>query len=34
MIEQLPFSGTHFGHPRLFSVRVRLSFPKHQVSTW
>lgn len=22
-----PFSGTHFGHPRLFSVRVRLAFP-------
>ncbi|MGH9318319.1 MAG: TonB-dependent receptor [Vicinamibacteria bacterium] len=21
-----PFSGTHFGHPRLFSVRVKLSF--------
>ena len=24
-----PFSGTHFGHPRLFSVRLRLSFPSH-----
>ena len=22
-----PFSGTHFGHPRLFSARVRLTFP-------
>jgi outer membrane receptor protein involved in Fe transport len=22
-----PFSGTHFGHPRLFSVRVKLTFP-------
>jgi hypothetical protein len=24
-----PFSGTHFGHPRLFSARVRLSFLNH-----
>ena len=24
-----PFSGTHFGHPRLFSARVRLSFPNN-----
>lgn len=24
-----PFSGTHFGHARLFSARVRLSFPNH-----
>jgi hypothetical protein len=22
-----PFSGTHFGHPRLVSVRVKLTFP-------
>ena len=22
-----PFRGTHFGHPKLFSARVRLTFP-------